>query len=641
MNIEPQRAAVKPRIRTRDVGSVPLENELLPLLHAEANGIIALLGGTGSGRTAALRHLACMIPEDCRVHLFDNEKSPAVLKKPGLVIYTGDRQITELRHIAAFRLAPWSNDDLIEYLLAKHREQCASVMARVNAAEGAKLLGGNPELWSVALDEFAADATLKKFSGALLKHLNARLDSALMAQPRLDCLGKTIMTNETIIRTRVCRRKMEAGDVRINDLRWFDHILSGDERWRLFRHEAVRMILAREQILADLRADSGCHYFVFRFARLFIRMLASSVKENPALLEKLRVLALNPDLQAMTSSTLHAAGVDWIPDSKTGFNLLAKKTDLGGAYLDRVQWPGLTLDSASFRCADLSNADLAGAELLAASFTEANCRHARMRGIKLKNVGAPRANFSHADLSEAKAMECHFIQCNFGGASLQNAHFWNCDFEGSDFSEASLRRCYLKHARFYGAKIDGADFSQCDLTQACLMGLRLRDAKFTGAIFHRADLRRCDLESMELPAADFSGADLSNAILTASFIPKGNFEGAILSRTGLADIQWERANLRNADLRGCTFHMGSTRSGRVDSDIACEGSRTGFYTDDYFDQPFKAPEEIRKANLRGADLRGAKLDKTDFYLVDLRDAKYDPDQAEHLRRCGAILESRV
>jgi hypothetical protein len=44
---------------------------------------------------------------------------------------------------------------------------------------------------------------------------------------------------------------------------------------------------------------------------------------------------------------------------------------------------------------------------------------------------------------------------------------------------------------------------------------------------------------------------------------------------------------------------------------------------------------------RGADLRDARIDHVDFYLVDLRDALYDPDQADHFRRSGAILEARV
>jgi hypothetical protein len=82
-------------------------------------------------------------------------------------------------------------------------------------------------------------------------------------------------------------------------------------------------------------------------------------------------------------------------------------------------------------------------------------------------------------------------------------------------------------------------------------------------------------------------------------------------------------------------------SGLVGSPIACEGSKTGFYTDDYEDMHFKRPEDIRKANLCGADLRGAKIDGLDFYLVDLRDAKLEAKQLEHVRRCGAILGKAV
>jgi hypothetical protein len=83
--------------------------------------------------------------------------------------------------------------------------------------------------------------------------------------------------------------------------------------------------------------------------------------------------------------------------------------------------------------------------------------------------------------------------------------------------------------------------------------------------------------------------------------------------------------------------MGNTRCGLVSSPIACEGSRTGFYTDDEGEQYFKPPEEIRKANLCGADLRGARVSGVDFYLVDLRGAVYDDLQEGHFRHCGAIL----
>src|SRR5262249_48801782 len=138
--------------------------------------------------------------------------------------------------------------------------------------------------------------------------------------------------------------------------------------------------------------------------------------------------------------------------------------------------------------------------------------------------------------------------------------------------------------------------------------------------------------------ANFRGADLTGALLTGSHMPGANFTLACLNNAGLADIDWENADLRGADLRGASFHMGSSRSGLVFSPIACEGSKTGFYTDEFEEQHYKAPEEIRKANLCGADLRGARLDETDFYLVDLRGARIDSVWVDHLRRCGAILQ---
>jgi uncharacterized protein YjbI with pentapeptide repeats len=117
-----------------------------------------------------------------------------------------------------------------------------------------------------------------------------------------------------------------------------------------------------------------------------------------------------------------------------------------------------------------------------------------------------------------------------------------------------------------------------------------------------------------------------------------NFLGADLRAARLAEIDWPGACLRDADLRGVNFHLGSTRSGMIDRPIPCEGSRTGFYTEDFLDREVKPAAEIRKANLRGADLRGADIRDVDFYLVDLRDACYTRDQADHLRRCQAILD---
>ena len=55
----------------------------------------------------------------------------------------------------------------------------------------------------------------------------------------------------------------------------------------------------------------------------------------------------------------------------------------------------------------------------------------------------------------------------------------------------------------------------------------------------------------------------------------------------------------------------------------------------------KRTKKCPRCDLQGADLRGANIKGVDFYLVDLRDAHYDPVQEKHLRACGAILHNRV
>jgi uncharacterized protein YjbI with pentapeptide repeats len=136
---------------------------------------------------------------------------------------------------------------------------------------------------------------------------------------------------------------------------------------------------------------------------------------------------------------------------------------------------------------------------------------------------------------------------------------------------------------------------------------------------------------------DLSGAVLTLGMLTGACLAGSNLRKADLQKAGLAEIDLEGADLRGADLRGASFQLGSTRSGLVGSLIPCEGSKTGFYTDEREEQNYRRPEEIRKANLSYTDLRGAKIKGVDFYLVDVRGAKYTRRQGKYMKRCGAIM----
>ncbi|HYG74907.1 MAG TPA: pentapeptide repeat-containing protein [Planctomycetota bacterium] len=646
MNIEPQRALVTPRVRSDGNSRLPLECELLPLLQEHSRGAIALLGGMGSGKTTALRHLKCLLPEESNIELLDDESEARIvdrLSQSGLVVYTAQRAF-DLKHRAIFRLTNWTRDDWIEYLLAAHREQCASVMTRVQTAEGAAFIAGNPELWRVILDTFAAHEHVSRLGDALLCFLRLNLTREQLAQAQRACLTKLLMDPKVLRRTAVCFPKdhcVETVGLDRNDFAAVSKFDCDERARRLFRHEQVQLVLAREHIVGDLKAKQPCKYLVFRIERTLLRMLGSALKHEPAALHYLEKLSGERELQAMAASLLHGSEARWIPSTRQcNWSFTRTRGEFSGGYFDFAQWPKAELSSARFDFVTLTHgnlkaADLCNCDLIGADFSFTTLQQAQLKDVRAENSVFRGADFSSADLSRANFKESDLSGACFEQAAMQGAVLTRANLTGARFFRARLFNALLT-----GAQIDGADFSQADLSSAVLQSLVLRTATFTGASFRHADLRGCDLENMELPSADFRKANLSGAYLTGSFIPKGNFAGANLSCTGLAGIEWERADLSGADLRGCSFHLGSTRSGRVDSFIACEGSRTGFYTDEYQEQHFKAPEQS-KANLRGADLRGANIDNVDFYLVDLRDARYDARQEEHFRRCRAILESRV
>jgi uncharacterized protein YjbI with pentapeptide repeats len=617
----PRRALVKPRaLSSGSSETLLLEEEVQRLAQAGLCGAVALLGPPGSGKTTALQHLAAVLPGDAGVALLDDPGLGELTEdaQVRLTIYTGAAQ-REGAHLAVYRLAPWGQDDLIEYLLAGHKDRCASVMSRLRATDR-PLFGGVPELWSIVLDGLAGDESLPSARRALHRHLETcLLDTDLLERARSTCLNSLAKAegNEPPALEKLAKPGF------------------GRELVRVLRHPVVQQLLAAERMAADLRSEADCDCLALRLPRGLVKAAALIADDARALGHLHRVLAGPPWSHAMAASLLHATGSGWIPTKPDPPRALA------GAYLDGACWPGMLLALANLSQVDLSDADLREADLTWADVCQADLCRARLPRAVLTGVQAIRARLSHADLRSVRAEQACFHGADLEGADLSQAQLADASFETAKLTRAFFQGADLQRASFAEAEIEEADFSGADLREACLAGLRLREAKFRGARFAGTILNGADLEYMELSGADFESAMLNDALLTGSRIPGGNFTKAQLMGARLADIEWEGALLCGADLRRATFHMGSSRSGLVDSPIASEGSRTGFYTDDYDEQSYKAPEEIRKANLCGADLRGAKIGGVDFYLVDLRGALCDPEQEEHFRRCGAILQARV
>jgi uncharacterized protein YjbI with pentapeptide repeats len=467
------------------------------------------------------------------------------------------------------------------------------------------------------LDGFAADYQLLDASDALMVRIRQLLPEPKHQQAAAEYCFETLSGGKAIAKaeSKLVKAKCAAAAL------------------TLLRHPLVQLPLAASYVLGSIHRG----YFAELERQLpfeLIEIVAWQCGANPRAMTELRkILALRRGAaaQAMSASILLVAEPTWQPEHPR------RPWSFSHGIFRGAAWNCVNLYRAALNNADLSNAALNSANLENANLDEANFSNAALREAKLFRCHAIKCCFAGADLTAAKITAATLAEADFTNANLSRAQLMMSDFHGADFSSAIFQAADLASADLRGANFTEANCAAANFTRANLSSVDLRTACLHGACFEQAILIDAQLEDVYLAHAKFQNANFSNAHLTGSVFPAADFRGANLKAAGLAEIDWEEADLTGADISRASFHMGSSRSGLVNSPYACEGSKTGFYTDDYEDLSFKRPEEIRKANLRGANLTNVTADGVDFYLVDLRDAILSPALREQARATGAIL----
>ena len=628
---DPALAIVRPRIIGAD-GERRLLEDLIEhrLSHGGGGGVVVIIAGpAGSGKTTALRHIQAWLdlrPEwrgRCR---FVDTTGSLSWRQSG----TQNEQPSELTIAAArvtsvdssqrLSLAGWGRDEIIEYVLARHPAECSSIMSRTYDES---LCEGLPLLLTIAIDQLAADASLPNISRALERHL----ETLNLTTEKRSVLGRLAWAT---MNSHVEVKKILKP--------WLDSIEPESCR-QFILMEPIQSLLACEYYVKQLRCSRGLSILKERLPDDLLPAVVDVLRHESEVLDQLSNLLTHKSdraLHAAAATLLTATDRNWRPKNDL------REVILSEATLNGVSWQGIDFTGANFHNASLIGADLSNATLVSATFDSACLKRASFQAANLTGIvhlahcDASEAKFQKADLAHAIFDEAELERANFDGANLKGSWLTNSTLNGASFRNADLSEAIL-----LGSKLPNCDFTEAILQFASLNGLDLTTCLFDGASLEGASLWECLLEGIYWDRARLARAKLRRACLTGSQLPFADLRSADLSYAAIAEIDWEHADLRGANLYGAVFHMGSCRGGLVSSPFACEGSKTGFYTEEFHELHFKAPEEIRKANLRGADLRGADLRQVDFYLVDLRGAKLDPDQLEIARNCGAILNDWV
>jgi hypothetical protein len=340
------RAAVRPRILSSVSGaSLLLEDEIAALLANRRCGLICITGNSGCGKSIALDHLEAHFAASEGIKFPEKlylAELPTRVKQE-LVVYAAQLPLP-FHHLAVFELAPWRDDELIEYLLAVHKDSCASVMSRITD-EDRILFAGLPELWVAALNGLALNESCRNGLESLWQHILAQLPS-----------GESLKTVNA-----VCLALLDTVNSRGS---WRSPKLGlTDKVARLMQHRAaqdVMVVHATPTLMADgATFDSSA---ILELPCKLIERMGAYCKGEVRVLARLRELVTGPPKgQALAASLLHHAGTGWRPADETVPVLRGAR--LAGAKWPAVQLPEADLSGADFRHAILTRANLQKANL--------------------------------------------------------------------------------------------------------------------------------------------------------------------------------------------------------------------------------------------------------------------------------------
>src|SRR2546430_5050702 len=229
MELGNNRAVVAPRVRCGNEEGRLVDRVEMTIrrgIRAEYN----LCGPPGCGKTTAIGELARVFADDDRLKLVDDCLTvKSATRRTKLVIFTS----RDTSSASAMELASWGKDEWIEYMLARWRGRCSSVMGRVLRDSFAHRLEGNAQLWSVVLDEMAAGQDSLDIRGALRKRV-ARTAPSSQRHAEWAALCARFLTHQ------------------LDGQSELSYSAAEQDFSRLFRHRAVAVLVASDMLVHRL-----------------------------------------------------------------------------------------------------------------------------------------------------------------------------------------------------------------------------------------------------------------------------------------------------------------------------------------------------------------------------------------------------
>lgn len=605
-------AAVEPRAYSSDGELLPVVDLVGRLINSDCKALRIV----GEGKSTAIKHLRGCYATYSEVRFLDNGQPVQQLDDWELTVFSSP---TFVRGNVELKLARWSLDDCIEYLMFKSPARCKSVMCRLMESKDLWLASGSPRIISRALDLMIEHDDIRSMESAIAAHYEA--------YPFKRKRHRTKIIN------RCLHNLLNDAQLGMDLQRYVPSYLDQDLA-KFVGVQTVRYVLAAKKLIEVLEKGKTPACLAQTWTPKWIEYFADVLdrEDSSSAIEFLESLANSvwSSYSSNAASVLYGLDANWLPTRQTELNyeyaqlpglsareLILENSLITKASLQRANLPFCSLENSNVTGSDFSDANLSNCKLRLLV-----AKHADFSGANLQNVDACKSNFNNACLINSK----------MDNGDFSEASFLNADLRGASLKSAVFRKSKLSHCNFSGATFSGANFNFSNLSAA-----NFSDVELAATCFNSCNMSKSSFEGQVLNGIVFSRCKLTSAFFSNSCLNKCSLLRSDLRNAKLGDIVWNDCDLRGVNFSNCHFHYGSTRSGLVGSPYPSHGTRTGFYTDDYDDQHYRRIEDIRKASLQGCDLTDAKVFDADFYLVDLRGATYDEHQRKHFQSCGAIL----
>ena len=317
-------APVRPRVLSPETGeSLPLVDVIGPILANADSGVIRIFGSAAQGKSTALNQLAGLLPPHLSVSLLDEPSASAILAESSnrWRIYTSASSAIMKGPATYLRLAPWGEDEWIEYLLASDRGMCSSVMGRLALVKAeADRLGGNPELWDVVLREMMSDPSLDGPASALRKEFAAIVpDAERRHLLEGDCFSAVC---SPALHFLSLRRHRPASSLK-----------------RLIRHRPVQLLLAADWIAHAVKHRMDRQPLAVTLPRDLVLEAAARIVHDPDALDRLRsLIARGGPRHPSHGRKSPSRAPDWLETRFTGTPTGRSLSGRGLVAGDRLGW---------------------------------------------------------------------------------------------------------------------------------------------------------------------------------------------------------------------------------------------------------------------------------------------------------------